>query len=174
MMRRHLVFMLTLLASLAATAGSAHAVVVQNNQGTTLGVNVVPGTGNTLAGAGVNVVNASGLCQDPQLKVTPDLGTNLPGGALCLHDTNPADGHTVLPQTESFALSWDPEHRGWDTTRGVMEQFMRDVADGSGQSTSEFSLTSQYMDATGARAQNSWLYGGGCVDYGNPGGYTCQ
>lgn len=174
MMRRHLVFLLTLVAALAAMAGAAQAVVLQNSLGTTLGVAMVPTTGNTLAGAGVHVVTASGVCQDPQLRTTPDLGTYLPAGALCLHDTNPADGHTVLPQTESFALTWDPEHRGWDTTRGVMEQFLRDVADGSGQYTSEFSLTSQYTDATGARAQNSWLYGGGCVDYGDPGGYTCQ
>ncbi|HZU40261.1 MAG TPA: PKD domain-containing protein, partial [Solirubrobacteraceae bacterium] len=111
---------------------------------------------------------------DPQLVKTPEFGAFLPTGALCLHDTNPADGNTVLPHNETFAMTWDPGRQYWETTRGVMETFLRDVADGSGQYTSPFSLTSQYTDATGARAQNSSLYGGGCIDYGNPGGYTCQ
>ncbi len=61
----------------------------------------------------------------------------------------------------------------WQTTRNYVEQFLRDVADGSGTLTSPYAVTTQYTDASG-RAANSSLYGGGCIDYGTVGGSACQ
>src|SRR5579871_2517520 len=105
-----LLFALTLVASLAAMAGSAQAVVVQNSQGNSYGVALLPGTSGSLATASVPVVTSTGTCYDPQLLSTPDFGSSLPTGALCLHDTTSSDGDTVLPKNETFALTWDPNH----------------------------------------------------------------
>ena len=74
---------------------------------------------------------------------------------------------------ETFALTWDPDRRYWETTRDYMEQFLSDVAAGSGTLTPPYALPGQYTDGNG-RAANKSLYGGGCIDYGNPGGYTCR
>ena len=49
----------------------------------------------------------------------------LPTTGLCSH------GGAVIHKNETFALVWDPNpHRDW--AAGYVEQFLRDVADGSG------------------------------------------
>ena len=39
-----------------------------------------------------------------------------------------------MHKNETFDLSWDPRPRNWASTRFYVEQFLRDVADGSGTS----------------------------------------
>ena len=53
---------------------------------------------------------------------------------------------------------------------------LRDLADAGnrGAISNPFASTSQYSDVLGDRAQTPKLYGGGCIDLGSPGGYTCQ
>jgi hypothetical protein len=160
-----------------AAAGGAQAVVVDMNaSGTSVpfnsqsqagyaGVALDPTGSNDLAKAGIPVVTSSGPCQDPAL--TSDLGTSLPANALCWH------GGSVMDANETFALTWDPDRRYWETTRDYMEQFLSDVAAGSGTLTSPYAVTGQYSDGSG-HAANKSLYGGGCIDYGDPGGYTCK
>ncbi len=174
-----LLVVVAFLGSLTLATGSAQAVVVSNSQHTLYGVAMVPGTGGQLAMAGVPVVTSGGSCQDPQLASEPEFGTTLPTSALCLHDLNAGDGDTVLPKNETFAMTWDPNRWGWSTTRNTLEQFLSDVAAGSGadatqQMSSPFSLTGQYTDVLGHRAAYNSKYGGACVDLGNPGGYTCR
>ena len=50
-------------------------------------------------------------------------------------------------------------------TRDYVEQFLSDVAAGSGTLTSPYAVTGQYTDGSGRAAYKS-LYGGGCIDYG--------
>jgi hypothetical protein len=163
-MRRYLLIALTVLASLAV-AGSAQALVV-NDAGSQFGVALQPGT--SLPGG----VSAGGspcaTVADPGLPA--DLSYRPATNPLCWH------GGPVLHQNETFAFTWDPARRYWETTRNYVEQFLRNVASGSGALGSPFALTGQYWDGSlmTNRAQNSSLYGGGCIDYGNPGGYTCQ
>jgi PKD domain len=149
----------TFLASMTVATSGAQAVVV-NDGGTQAGVALVPFT--SLPG-GVTAVNSAGPCTDPAL--TSDL--ILTNSGLCFH------GGAVMHSNETFALTWDPARRYWATTRNYVEQFLSDVASGSGTFGSPYAVTSQYTDGSG-RAQNASLFGGGCVDYGNPGGYTCQ
>jgi hypothetical protein len=78
-----------------------------------------------------------------------------------------------MHSNETFDLAWDPLRRDWATTRNYIEKFLRDVANGSGTLTSPYAVTAQYHDPSG-RAGNASLYGGGCIDYGNRGGSTCQ
>jgi PKD repeat protein len=163
----------TVLASVAVVASSPAAVLVQSGSGTKYGVRLVPGS--SLGSTNYTQWNASGgaQCYDPGL--SPDLGnTLLPAGALCLQDSNKADGSTVLQHYETFAMTWDPGRAYWQTTRGYLEQFLRDVADGSNSLSSPFAVTTQYTDALGDRALNASVYGGGCIDYGPPAGYTCN
>lgn len=151
-----------------ATASAAQAVVVDMNasgqsavpynsadQSGYYGVAMVPGPGGDLSSAGIPVVNDNATCITPRL--SPALTPVAQG--LCSH------GGGVLHANEAFALTWDAYHRDWATTRAYVEQFMRDVADGSGTLTSPYALTSQYTDAHG-RAGNNSVYGGGCVDSG--------
>ena len=79
----------------------------------------------------------------------------------------------MIHASETFALTWDPNRLSWVDTRNYLEQFLKDVADGSNTSTSPYAVTTQYQDASG-RAQNMSKYGGACIDLGSPGGYTCQ
>jgi chitodextrinase len=79
----------------------------------------------------------------------------------------------VIHSNETFALTWDPARRYWQTTRNYVEQFLSDVANGSGTLTSPYAVTGQYQDANG-RAANASLYGGGCIDYGVLGGSACK
>jgi hypothetical protein len=74
---------------------------------------------------------------------------------------------------ETFAIAWDAKRRYWSTTRAYVEQFMQDVATGSGSLTSPYAVASQYSDGSGRAANNS-VYGGGCIDYGDLGASGCQ
>jgi hypothetical protein len=196
-MRRYLVVMTFAVALFLAT-GSAQAVVVDMNavgqtsvaynssdQSGYFGAALMPGVcadllsnGScaSLANVRVPTVNPSASCLDPAL--TSDLWVfgqtdRLPGGALCYH------GGPVMHQNETFALTWDApwpsgsQHNYWEGTRRYVEQFLRDVADGSNSLTSPYALTTQYTDANG-RAQNSSKFGGGCIDYGSVGGSQCE
>jgi hypothetical protein len=176
-MRRFVLIALTVVVSLVVASG-AQAVVVDMNA---LGQTSVPynpsdqsgyygvalATGSDLATAGVPTVTASASCTDPWL--ASDLGGPiLPANGLCWHSNG-----TVIHSNETFDLAWDPMRRDWATTRDYVEQFLQDVANGSGTLTSPYADTSQYHDANGA-AQNESIYGGGCIDYGSTGGSACQ
>jgi PKD domain len=166
-------------ASLALlAAGGAQAIVIDTNasgasvpfdssQSTSYtGVALVPGTPLTdLSAANVPVVTSNAPCSDPAL--TADFGNSLPTNGICFH------GGSVLHANETFAMTWDPDRRYWESTRDYVEQFLSDVAAGSGTLTSPYAVAGQYTDGSG-RAANKSLYGGGCIDYGNPGGYTCK
>jgi PKD domain-containing protein len=197
-MRRYLLTIVTVLVSVVAAAPAAQALVVDmnatgqtsiaynsSNQSGYFGVALTPGTCGDLATAGtcaslsnvgVPTVTSSAPCLDPAL--TSDLWTfgqldRLPNDALCYH------GGPVTHQNETFALTWDApfptgsQHNYWSDTRKYVEQFLRDLADGSGSLTSPYAITTQYTDANG-RAHNSSKYGGGCIDYGVTGGSQCE
>ncbi len=123
----------------------------------------VPGSATSmLSSAGIPTVDSSGSCVDPALSL--DLswdGTaqELPPGGLCSHSY--AAG-SVLHKNETFGLVWDPNPYS-DYTAPYLEQFLRDVADGSGTLGSPYAVTAQYTDA-GGRAGNASMYGGG-YDY---------
>lgn len=158
-MRRVLALALTLVASFVVATSGAQALVV-TEQGNAFGLAVVPGSPLP---AGVFPITSSPPCTDPAL--TPDLV--LPSNGLCSH------GGAVMHKNETFVLTWDPPRRYWQTTRNYVQQFLRDVADGSGTLSSPYALTGQYSDS-GGRAENTSLYGGGCIDYGSVGGSACQ
>jgi PKD domain len=161
----------TVLASLAVVA-SAQAVVV--NDGGTYGISLVPNT--NLPGSLQD--NWNGTCTDPSL--SPDLTWQTTGlvSPLCYH------GGSVLQGNETYVLTWDPHRRYWATTRQYVEQFLSDVAAASGGFNSPFAVTPQYTETANGqivgRANNTSVFAGGCIDYGNnpgdPGdnGYTCQ
>ncbi len=158
----------TVLASLAVVA-SAQAIVV-NDGGSNYGVDLVPGTG--LSG-GISPVTSGGPCVDPSL--APDLTWQTTGlvSPLCYH------GGSVLPENETYVLTWDPQRNYWATTRQYVEQFLSDVATASGSFATPYAVTPQYTMANGTvRAQNRSLFAGGCIDYGtssgSPSGDTCQ
>jgi hypothetical protein len=166
-MRRLTALAITILSvvSTLVAAGGAQAVVV-NDQGITAGVALVPGARSIALPPGVSAVTSAGPCTDPWL--SSDFGgPQLPSAGLCYR------GGAVMHQNEMFALTWDPHRSYWASTRGYVEQFLRDVADGSGTLTSPYALTQQYSDGAG-RAQNTSVYGGGCIDYGVGGGSTCE
>jgi hypothetical protein len=157
----------TVVASLAVVA-SAQAVVVSD--GGTYGIDLVPGTNLP---AGVPAVTSGDPCVDPSL--APDLTWQTTGlvSPLCYH------GGSVLPENETYVLTWDPDRRYWATTRQYVEQFLSDVATASGTFATPYAVTPQYTMNNGTvRAQNRSLFAGGCIDYGNspgsPSGYTCQ
>jgi PKD domain len=122
-------------------------------------------SGGVLHSVGIPVVASAAACADPGL--SSDLTfLPAPSSPLCWH------GGSVIHNNEVFDLSWDPMRRSWATTRHYVEQFLRDVADGSGTLTSPFAVTPQYTDGNN-RAANASVYGGGCVDFGATGG-SCQ
>ena len=163
-MRRHLLaLLLTLAASLVAASGAQAAVI--NDGGSQYGVALVPGTtGSTLSSAGVSPVTSAGPCVDPSL--TSDL--SLPSTGLCYH------GGAVLSANETFALTWDPVRRYWQTTRNFVENFLSDVAKGSGSLSSPYALTSQYTNGSHVRAANNSVFGGACIDYGPNASFSCR
>jgi PKD domain len=172
-MRRYLLVALTLVFPLVA-ASAAQAVVIDpsgtgstvtypTDQSNYVGVALVPGSRSSLGTAGIPAVTTSAPCSDPAL--SPDL--SLPNTGLCSH------GGNVMHSNETFTLTWDPLRRYWQTTRNYLEQFLSDVAAGSGTLTSPYAVTGQYTDATG-RAANSSVFGGGCIDYGSGGGSSCK
>lgn len=152
--------------ALFVTTTGAQAVVV-NDQGTMAGVALAPGS--SLSGTTVSTVTSSGPCTDPWL--SSDF--SLPNSGLCWHA-----GGKVIHANETFALTWDAptqnnQHAYWAGTRGYVEQFLRDVATGSGTLTSPYALTAQYQDGSGGASNNS-IFGGGCIDYGVQGGSACE
>jgi hypothetical protein len=162
-MRRTLLITLTTVALSLFAAASAGAVVIDMGASGRYGVALVPGTRASLGAAGIPTVTASAPCTDPWLAfdfILQDTG-------LCYH------GGPVIHANETFAVSWDPHRLDWQTTRNSMEQFLKNVAVGSGSGSSPFDLTGQYRDA-GGRARYASLYGGGCVDFGQPGGSSCK
>jgi len=166
-MRRYslLAVALTFAVSLVVATSSAQAIVVDMNappgspnvafnpfnQSGYYGVALVPTatTRTTLTSAGIATVTSSAPCVDPAL--TSDFF--LPDNGLCSH------GGSVIHQNETFALVWDPNPYS-DYAAPYVEQFMRDVADGSGTLTSPYADTAQYTDSSG-RAANTSLYSGG-------------
>jgi hypothetical protein len=167
----------TCVLSLIVATGGAQAVVVDMNavgktsvrynpsdQSGYAGVALVPGTRGVLTTIKIPTVTSSAPCSDPWL--SSDL--SLPATGLCWHA-----GGAVMHSNETFALAWDPARRYWQTTRNYVEQFLGDVAAGSGTLTSPYAVTTQYNDA-GGRAANKSLYGGGCIDYGDVGGSACK
>ena len=156
------------------TTGSVSAVQFPTDQSHYYGVAMVPGEDGALLGSGIPVVDTTGTCTDPWL--SSDL--LLPATGLCWHS-----GGSVLHGNETFALTWDPDRMYYASTRNYVEQFLQNVAAGSGTLTSPYADTSQYSDGnadakdasnTNGHAENASVYGGGCIDFGNPGGYTCQ
>ena len=61
--------------------------------------------------------------------------------------------NAVMHGNETFAITWDPRRWDWATTRDYVEQYLRDVADGSGTFTSPYAVTSQYSDFGGRSRQ---------------------
>jgi hypothetical protein len=156
----------TFVASLAVTVAGAQAVVI--NDGGTYGVALVP---NPLSPWPVSAVKPGGQCTDPSL--APDLKWLTVGDVspLCYH------GGPIIPKSETYALTWDPDRLYWAETRKYVQGFLSDVQAGSNTFTSPYAVTSQYTDQSGNRVANKSLYAGGCIDYGsdpsNNGGYTC-
>jgi PKD domain len=165
MRRLTLASILTLMVSLVAVA-SAQAFVMNDN-GTVAGANLLPSTRANPLPAGVSRVTTPAPCSDPWLTSDLRLGSN----GLCWHN-----GGSVLHKNETFALTWDrptPNRSYWETTRQYEQQFLRDVADTSGSLGSPYAITPQYNDP-GGRAENASTYGGGCIDLGAAGGFTCH
>ena len=184
-MRRYLLIALPFVVSLVMATSEARAVVVDPSaSGTTVsyptdqsnyvGVALVPGTRGNLATAGVPTVSSSAPCSDPWL--SSDLGGPLlPPDGLCWNGGGATPSNAVIHGNETFAITWDATQPRsyWAATRDYVEQFLKDVADGTGTLSSPYAVTTQYSDQ-GGRAANASKYGGGCIDYGNPGGSACQ
>jgi PKD domain-containing protein len=156
------VLALALCVSLLFGAVGAKAVVVED-ESSRFGVALVPETRGNLAPAGTPAVTSSAPCADPAL--APDL--LLPEIGLCWH------GGGVMHANETFVLTWDPVRSYFATTKEYVQQFLRDVADGSSTLTSPYAVTGQYTDGSG-RAANESRYGGACTDFGEPGGSACD
>jgi hypothetical protein len=175
-MRRMMLIALTFVIISLLGASSAGAVVIDMGASGRYGVALVPGTRSALTTAGITTVTGAATPCDPWLD--PDFIFQSSG--LCYHDG------PILHANETFAVTWDPHRRDWQTARDYVEQFLKDVADGSAAPkgspslTSQYALTSQYRgwsrsdsDPSG-RARYASLYGGGCVDFGQPGGSACK
>ena len=162
-MRRTMLIALTFFVISLLGAASAEAVVIDMGASGRYGVALVPGTRSTLTTAGITTVTAGGPCSDPWLAAD----FILPSTGLCYH------GGSVMHANETFAVTWDPHRLDWQTGRDYVEQFLKDVADGSGSLSAQYALTGQYHDS-GGRARNASVYGGGCVDFGQPGGSSCK
>jgi hypothetical protein len=176
-MRRHFTFMLTFAAVFLSGVTGAAAVVVDpskigatsveyksSEQQSYVGVALAPGTRGNLQNAEIPVVTTKGKCDDliPADLIRP----SMPESGLCWHEG------PVMHGNETFALVWDPQRLSFATTKEYVEQYLRNVADGSGTLTSPYAVTSQYTDSSG-RAANASLYGGACDDFGAHGGSSC-
>src|SRR5438270_10706962 len=133
MRRRSVTILLTSMLWLLLVTSGAQAVVVDTNPSAS-GPSV---TFPTDVGAYVGVAMVPGTTPDPRTKLSnagiPTVTTSSSCFALCSH------GGPVMHRNETFALVWDPnpEHH---YAAPYVEQFLRDVADGSG------TLTSPYAD----------------------------
>ena len=174
-MRRTMLIALTFVAISLLGAASAEAVVIDMGASGRYGVALVPGTRSTLTapGTGITTPPAGAPCSDPwDPWLASDFSLQNSGG-LCYH------GGPVMHANETFAVTWDPHRLDWQTSRNYVEQYLKDVADGGGAPsgsptlTSPYALTSQYHDA-GGPARYKALYGGGCIDFGQPGGSSCK
>ncbi len=166
-LRGRLAIALALIVWVLVSTSGAQAVVLDVD-GSRDGVALIPGTSTT----GLPTVISSGQCFDRWLST--DLGgPSLPPTALCWQGGGTTPSAAVMHANETFAITWDPSRAYWATTRDYVEQFLRDVADGSNTLTSPFAVTTQYRDY-GGRAANASKYAGGCIDYGNLGGSACQ
>ena len=167
-MRRMMLIAFTfVVVSLLGTA-SAGAVVIDMPGSGRYGVTLVPGARPTLAANSITTVTPPPPCADPWLPSDFILHDY----ALCY------EGGPVVHKNETFMVSWDPHRLDWQSTRNYMEQYLKDVATGSASSGtvefgSPYALSSQYHDA-GGRALYDSRYGGGCVDFGQPGGSACK
>src|ERR1700693_1296654 len=139
-MRRYLLILLALIASLFVASGAQ--AVVLNDQGTYAGVALVPGT-KTLPTT-VTPITSTAACTDPWLSA--DLGgpSRSPVGGLVFHA-----GGAVMHGNETFAITWDPTRTYWTGTRDYVEQFLRDVADSSSTLASPYAITAQYNASAG-------------------------
>ena len=77
-----------------------------------------------------------------------------------------------MHQNETFALTWTRTALT-GRAREYVEQFLRDAPTAVGRWHLPYALTQQYSDS-GGRAENSSVYGGGCIDYGAVGGSACE
>ncbi len=187
MRRRILVAALILVMSLVVATGAAQAVVL-TDAGDRVGVALVPGTRGSLP-PGISIGSSSGSCNDPWLAADLSLDgipQTLPNDALCWR------GGAVMHRNETFSIAWDPDRQYWATVRGDIQQFLQNVANGSGTGStgaaaSPYAVTSQYGDGAGdpsgvplnppdpdGKALNASVYGGGCIDFGATGGFTCK
>ena len=177
-MIRRLIFVLTVVAGVFSGVASAGAVVIDpaktsstpveyktSEDGSYVGVALAPGTRGNLPNAEIPEVTTTGKCNDliPADLIRP----KMPESGLCWHEG------PVMHGNETFALVWDPLRQSFATTKEYVEQFLKDVADGSGTLTSPYAVTSQYTDKSG-RAANASLYGGACEDFGVHGGSACS
>jgi hypothetical protein len=195
-MRRYsLIVALTFVISLIVATSGAQAVVIDMSQaGSPLpsvpynpidqsnyyGVALVPGTSGNLNNQGVKIptVESSGPCVDPALTsdFVPEF-TRRSRDGLCSH------GGRVMHGYETFAFVWDPNPYS-DYASPYVEQFLRDVGDGSQTLTSPYAVTTQYTDSAGHAGNNpldgnsyTSLYGGGYDDansYSSNGPPACQ
>jgi hypothetical protein len=174
MRRVSLLALLTVLVSLLVGVTGAQAIVVDMNspwkasgvpfdpfnQSGYVGVRLLPAS--SLQSAGVpNVTSYTGGPQTPGPCLDPALTSDMllqPFG-LCWHNGS------VLHKNQTFAFVWDPNPYK-NFTAGYVEQFLRDVADGTGTLTSPYAETGQYSDA-GGPAANTSVYGGGYDDSGS-------
>ena len=153
---------LTLAVSLVGAGVAQAGVVTDSNNGNTYGVKLVPPHSTTsasdIAGTGLTSVTTSVPCLTPP----PARSSTLPDWVLCYHT-----GASVIQKNETFAIVWNLTAAGephTDYAAPYVEQFLRDVADGSGTTGSPYAITSQYTDASGHPALNQSLYGGGYTD----------
>lgn len=154
-MRRRLlsIFAAALASAIPMVAASGAQAIVLVDQNTTAGVAMMQGSALP---SSVTAVSSPGICLDPALTLDLSYGGALhvlPPGALCYH------GGSVMHANEAIAEVWDPRPYS-DYASPYVEQFLRDVADGSGTLGSPYALTPQYTDG-GGRAGNQSLFGGG-------------
>lgn len=161
------------LVSLFALTAAAQAVVVNDN-GTIAGISLVPTArgheNGYMASAGVSVVTSTGSCSDPAAASEPDILTagswplNASAQPLCWHSG------PVMHSNEVFSLEWEGQapNTYWSTTKGYVQNYLRDVAATSGQQANPYSDTTQYWDGSSVknRAADSSVFGGGCDDNG--------
>jgi hypothetical protein len=144
---------LTLVVSLVAVGGAQAGVVNDSNNGNTYGVTLAP---NAVLPGSVSPASSNVTCLTPP----PARAGVLPDTGLCYH------GGQVIHKTETFGIVWnlfaDGEPHS-DYAAPFVQQFLRDVADGSGTMSSPFAITSQYAGTNGP-ALNASLYGGGYTD----------